>query len=341
MALRSQGSVLRFLSCFWVLCAIVAAPLSPAAANIPECSTDANSAGPQHPLHCRAFAADGSEIAWNDLVGRLATVPLILLGEVHDNADQHRIRAQMILALASRWGPQSRAALVLEHIAADQELALAAFRALDRNNRREPSDVFAALNWEKSGWPDAGLFRPLFAAALDLEWPILPGNAPKQEVRAVARGTLSALQPDESERLGLAQALPEVEQSSLLDELEASHCGLMPRSAFGGMADAQRYRDAHMARALADAAIIHGRAVLLAGNGHVRSDRGVPWHLKRAAPEKPFASILHLEVVDGKETIAGYMERDADGRAIADFVVLTPRASRPDPCVEMRRRFGR
>ena len=67
---------------------------------------------------------------------------------------------------------------------------------------------------------------------------------------------------------------------ALLTELEASHCGLMPKSAFGGMAVAQRFRDGNMASILADAAPGSGQVVLVAGNGHVRLDRGVPWYLK-------------------------------------------------------------
>lgn len=325
----------------WLLCAAAVVAISPAGARVPECGLTASATGLQHPLICRAFAADGSELAWTDLVGRLATVPHVLLGEVHDNADHHRIRAQMILALASRWGPQSRSAVVFEHIGIDQELALTAFRALDLNRRPEPAELFAALVWEKSGWPAEALFRPLFAAALDVEWPILPGNASKQDVRSVARGGLATLQPGERERLGLGVPLPAAGQSALLDELEASHCGLMPRTAFGGMADAQRYRDAQMARALVDAASVHGRSLLMAGNGHLHKERGVPWHLTRMAPDKSVLSVLHLEVVDGKDMAADYLARTTDDRPSADFMILTPRAPRPDPCVEMRKRFSR
>jgi uncharacterized iron-regulated protein len=321
---------------------LVAVVMAPAAgARVPECGSAPGPTGPEHPLACRAFATDGAEVDWSELVERLAAAPLVLLGEVHDNADHHQVRAQLILALAAQWAQQPRAALVLEHIGADQDLMLAAFRALDLRKRRDPSELFSALRWEKSGWPDARLFRSLFTAALDVEWPILPGNAPRQQVRAVARDGLGVLERDDIERLGLGEALPEPEQSALLDELEASHCGLMPRSAFGGMADAQRYRDAHMARVLADAAAAHGRAVLLAGNGHVRRDRGVPWHLRRIAPDKRAVSVLHLEVTDEKQAPREYVERGADGLPTADYVILAPRTVRADPCVEMRKRFGR
>jgi uncharacterized iron-regulated protein len=325
----------------WALLLAVAVTGSSAEARLPDCAPFAGAAGPKHPLACRAYAADGSEVEWGALVERLGKAPILLLGEVHDNADHHRIRAQLLLALAESWGNGSKAALIFEHIGADQEPALAALRAPERAASRDPSDVLAALDWEKSGWPSGRLFLPLFAAALDVDWPILPGNGPRQQASAITRDGLSALAREEMERLGLGEALPAPLQSALIDELEASHCGLVPRSTFATMADAQRYRDAHMARALADATATYGRALLLAGNGHVRSDRGVPWHLKRMAPDKPFVSVLLLEVEDAKAAPGDYVEKSPDGAPIADYVVLAPRSQRADPCVEMKMRSGR
>ena len=50
------------------------------------------------------------------------------------------------------------------------------------------------------------------------------------------------------------------------------------------MAAAQRYRDAHMADCPHRGSARHGSAILIAGNGHVRADRGVPWHIRQRAP---------------------------------------------------------
>lgn len=76
-----------------------------ALARVPDCIPANAQAGPpadEHPLLCRAFAADGSEIGWDDLIARLAANRIVLLGEVHDNPAHHRIRAQTILALAAK-----------------------------------------------------------------------------------------------------------------------------------------------------------------------------------------------------------------------------------------------
>jgi uncharacterized iron-regulated protein len=94
-----------------------------------------------------------------------------------------------------------------------------------------------------------------------------------------------------------------------------------------------------MAAALADAVKKYGSAILFAGNGHVRADRGVPWDLARIAPERKVLSVLLIEVRDGRTDAASYVDRDPQGKPAADFVVLTPRAERPDPCEAMRARF--
>jgi uncharacterized iron-regulated protein len=59
----------------------------------------------------------------------------------------------------------------------------------------------------------------------------------------------------------------------------------------------QRARDAMMADRLA-ATSGSGGGVLIAGNGHVRKDRGVPWYLARLRPGARSISVGLLEVRD-------------------------------------------
>ncbi|MGE0765894.1 MAG: ChaN family lipoprotein [Hyphomicrobiaceae bacterium] len=266
----------------------------------------------------------------------------VLLGEIHDNPSHHRIRSQILLAMAALRAKAKRGppALVLEHIRADQALAVAGFRAVDRVSRRATAEFFSAVDWKRSGWPDEGMFRPLIDAALDAEWPILHGNLAREAVRSVAKRGVSAVDPEEGQRLGLETHLPDAAQSGLLDELVASHCGLMPRTSLATMADAQRYRDAYMASRLVDAANTHHGAVLLAGNGHVRSDRGVPWHLNRLAPGKRTLVVIFAQAASDHADALAYVERGPNGSPLADYVVVTPRVERPDPCLAMKRRLS-
>jgi uncharacterized iron-regulated protein len=264
---------------------------------------------------------------------------IVLLGEVHDNPHHHAARGFLIDALES-----ARSALVLEHVRADQQGALDRF---EREHAARPeaaaaAELFRLLAWERSGWPAQEMFLPLLARAHGpRRLPLLAGDPPRDAVRAVARQGLAALPAGEVSRLGLERPLEPALHEALLAELEASHCGLVPRAAFAAMAEAQRYRDAHQAAVLAQAAGRRGSAVLLAGNGHVRADRGVPHHLRRGPTGRRIVAVLLLEVEEGVSEPAAYMPRDPAGGPAADLILLTPRIARNDPCVEMREQFGR
>ncbi len=268
------------------------------------------------------------------LVGTRTSPDVVLLGEVHDNPQHHQYRAA--------WFGQVQPSLVFEHIRADQQPALDAFEASRRaGHSATAADLFRLLEWDKSGWPDQKIYEPLFAAAIAAKLPILPGDPPRGKVREVARGGLAVLAPDDRARLKLDNPIPQPLTDALAAELKGSHCGLLPDSAIPGLALAQRYRDAHLADAVLKAAAQHGSAILIAGNGHVRTDRGVPWQIRQRAPEKKVVSVMLIEVEDGNTDPEAYVPRGPDGAPAADYIVFTPRAERPDPCEAMRKSHGR
>jgi uncharacterized iron-regulated protein len=265
----------------------------------------------------------------------------VLLGEVHDNPEHHRVRGDILWPrLDSLARPDAgKTAAVFEHIRPDQRPALETFYRKAARSRRlwRAPDLLRLLDWSNTGWPDAAMFYPLFDAALWAKMPILPGNAVRAEVRALARSGVAALPAEERVAAQAADALPKPLADALLAELEASHCGAMPAAAFAGMGLAQRYTDAVLARSLKDAAGEKGSAFLMAGNGHVRTDRGVPWHLRRLAPGRDVVAVMLLEVEDGKDDPKSYVPRDPSGDPAADYILFTPRQARPDPCEQFRR----
>lgn len=260
---------------------------------------------------------------------------LALLGEVHDNADHHRLRA-LLLDEMGRSASGVRPAAVFEHIRADQQSALDEFAAKPGG----AADLFSALDWGMSGWSEQTVFAPLVEGVIRGRLPIYAGDPPRAMIKKVAKEGEAALPGAERLRLRLDKPLPATSQDALLDDLEKSHCGLMPKTAFGKLAYAQRYRDASLADALLRAGKEHTSAILLAGNGHVRADRGVPWYIHARAPEKKVVAVLLLEVEEGKTKPEAYDLKGDDGQPIADFVIFTPRTERPDPCEDMKKRFG-
>jgi uncharacterized iron-regulated protein len=275
------------------------------------------------------------------IASTLAEGGIVVLGEVHDNPEHHRLRGAMISEAVQ--ATRAKPAIVFEHIRADQQSALD--RSL-QNARNKPAAGSAAqilrdLDIAGAGWPSDEVLAPLVAAALAAGLPIVPGDPPRDRVRAVARNGHADLDAETKNAWRLTLSLEPKLQDALLTELEASHCGLMPKSAFSTMAIAQRYRDAHLAAQLVKAADAHGTAILLAGNGHVRSDRGVPAVLRWMAPKRKVLSVTLAETIAGKPDVSAYVPRDPAGDPATDFVVLTPPYKREDPCKSMRDQFGK
>ncbi len=256
---------------------------------------------------------DGAPLSRMQALATLREANHVLLGEVHDNPLHHRERAALLAALAER-----RPTVVFEQFSRTSDTALEApvgsdFEAwLDRAG-------FDRKGW---AWP---LHRPLIDAALAARLPIRGGNLSRDEVRQVARQGAAAAPADLAS--ALAEPLPTAAAAVLDQALLDGHCGQLPAAAVPRMRDAQAARDAAMADALLRA-ISDGAAstVLIAGNGHVRRDHGVPLWLARRQPAAKVISV-------------GFLERDADGRlppgaerAIYDIVWLSARQPRPDPC---------
>jgi uncharacterized iron-regulated protein len=294
-------------------------------------------------------------------------VRFALVGERHDQPDHHALQARVVTDLVGRG---ARPAVAFEMIHAGQAEALAeatargdagaradAGGAGDTGERADAqtaagADVAAranaiasAVGWERSGWPDFALYRPIFEAALDAGLPIVAANAPPERVRAIARGTAD---PEAKALLARAAPLPAAGRAELAAEIQRGHCGHAPESMIGAMVDAQRVRDTAMAEALVAAAGARDgadeadpAAILIAGNGHVSRHSGVPLQLEALMPGARVASVALLEVQDGvAEPFApgADPERDLTG---FDYVVFTPRLDDDDPCVTYRRQLER
>lgn len=253
-----------------------------------------------------------------ELVARLAVADFVLLGEQHDNALHHRLQARLVRALQAAGTPTR--AVAFEMMGTDQQLAVAEYV------QRRPKDAAglgAALDWQASGWPAWDLYQPIAQAALDADGQIVAANLPRDDVRAVFEQGLGVLRTSVVERTGLVERLPAPLAASLRRELEAAHCGEVSSEMVEGMFRVQRARDAIMADRLA-AGSGTGGGILIAGAGHVRSDRGVPWYLRRLRPAARIASLAFLEAREG-------LELPGTGLPF-DFVWLTEATREEDPC---------
>ena len=265
-----------------------------------------------HPLAGKIWSSYTNNLtSIDDIVAAAEAADALLLGEKHDNARHHELQATLIKRLAVSRPP---AAVVWEMIEPGLDPVLAA-----ANSNAEA--LGGTLRWADTGWPPWAEYQPIADAAIGHRLTMYGAALPRSQVRALLDGTTSL------KDLG-ARPLDGDRHDALLDQLEASHCGAVPRSALSGMASVQTARDAALAQKTADAIARGEYPIVITGNGHARRDRGIPWHL----PRRTLLVVAFVEVQRDLENPALYL---APGTA--DFVWFTPRLDEKDPCERFRR----
>ncbi|TAN44966.1 MAG: hypothetical protein EPN26_16450 [Rhodospirillales bacterium] len=225
-------------------------------------------------------------ISQSEALERLAKAPVVLLGESHDNAGHHRLQAFVVAELAARG---QKRALAIEMIDRDRQGKVEDIQSL----RPAKADGFrTSLDWDKSGWPDFAIYAPVFQAGLDAGWPIRAANLPKSLMKGA--GKPGGLEAAEETLLGLHLSLPPGASEDLKQELIDGHCGLLPESSLPAMMRIQIARDGAMAQTLLENPPKDG-AVLIAGAGHVRTDRAVPFHIASLRPGLKVMSLAFRE----------------------------------------------
>jgi len=234
---------------------------------------------------------------------------VVLLGEVHDNADHHRVQTQAVAALRP-------AALVFEMLTEDQAARVTP------ELREDAAALATALGWAVSGWPDFGMYHPIFTAAPAAV--VFGGALPRDQVRRAFAEDAATAFGAEAARYGLDRPLDPEDQAAREALQQEAHCNALPDSMLPGMVEAQRLRDAALARAVERALVQTGGPVaVITGTGHVRRDHGIPAALAVAAPGLAVLAV-------------GQVEEDPGPGAPYDLWVISDPVDRPDPCATFR-----
>lgn len=288
-----------------------------------------------HTLVGKIYATKDAEfITPSQLVSRLAYLDYSLLGEIHDNPDHHRIQAWLIKNIV---GYDRRPAVVFEMIDKTQSTTLETYlqKVKARQQKRPAKNFGPALSWSKRGWPDWRIYQPIAEVAFRYNLAIAAANPPRKYIKGIMKKGLPFLTSEQRSTLKLSYFITPPLTKSMKEELSAAHCHLLPNSILAPMANAQRFKDATMAKNLISAGEEKG-AVMIVGSGHVRADRGIPHYLKKHIPDARIASLVIAEVKEKNKTIDSYVTKDIRGRATVDFIWLTPRHDRPDPCEQLK-----
>ncbi len=258
------------------------------------------------------------------LAGALSAQPLVLLGEVHDNAVQHAVRAQ---ALHRLFEAGARPALAFEQF--DRERQAALDRARAEHAALPPAEradrVIAAAGHPRTwNWD---FYRPYVALALAYDVPIVAANLSRAAAISVMRDGFDAVFDATTIAAYRLDALPQPFLRGHQRAVDEGHCRLLPAQMLPGMARAQIARDVALAQAIAPYAA--RGVVLLTGNGHARNDLGIPALL----PPELRARTVSIGLIE-----------QAPGAAAAasayDLAFLTPVQPRDDPCAPLRSRGG-
>lgn len=235
---------------------------------------------------------------------------VLLLGETHDNAEGHRMRAALLRErIEAGWRP----AIAMEQFDTDQQSALDAAMA----SCADADCVVGKVAPAKSSWTWP-YYTEVIALALQYKLPLRAANLSRADASKVVKGGFAAAVPEALVARYALATLPGPLLAAQETEVRDSHCGMLPESMVSPMAKAQIARDVVMAETMRTHAA--SGVVLIAGNGHVRGDIGVPYWLRRDG--------LQPRAVGFVEPGAG-MEGFDETRAIAAL-------QRPDACAQFK-----
>jgi len=236
---------------------------------------------------------------------------VLLLGEVHDNPDGHARRYAWLEArVDAGWRPTIAMEQFDRDRQADLDRALAECADAACVIRRAEPD---GQRWE---WP---LYAPVIELALARGLPLRAANLSRADAsRVVREGYRAALDDATIASFGLDRPLARDLADGQRRAIDEGHCHQLPASIAEGMVRAQVARDVWMAKVVVAEAGRGDGVVLLAGNGHVRRDLGVPRWLEGKAGARAFS--------------VGFVEEPAEG-TFDERVAIVPHP-RVDPCAK-------
>jgi uncharacterized iron-regulated protein len=227
---------------------------------------------------------------------------IVIIGEIHDDPRHHETQAEIIEMV----DPKS---VVFEMLTAEQA------GLITPDNITSP-DLGTVLDWAQSGWPDFTTYAPIFTA---LDSAVVVGAAASKVESAKARDGIIAAFGADADQFGLTLPLSKDEQATREQGMQDGHCGALPEAMLPWFVDQQRFRDASFSKAALDAlAAFGGPVVVITGNGHARTDWGMPVYLSAAAP--------HVKVLS-----IGQISESDEATPFNLWRITTP-VDRPDPC---------
>ena len=260
----------------------------------------------------RLFTAAGQPADYDQMLTELAEADVVLFGEQHNDALAHWLELQVAKDLQAKKPGQL--VLGLEMFERDVQPLVARYAA----------GALADTAFERQArpWPNYDTdYRPLLQFAREKRVPIVGTNAPRPFARAVAQGSLDALNKLPATDRALLAPLPLRVDFDLPGYKNMAAMFGGDGNAHGGGAQkiiqAQALKDATMAHFI-QASRQPGQT-LLHVNGSYHSDRhdGIVAYLRQYAPK---LRVRTLSVVTQEQL----QQLDKEQLGVADFVIVVP-----------------
>lgn len=288
------------------------------------------------PSPYRIYKPDGQPSTLDDIVGALARVEVVFIGESHDDPGAHALQRDLLQAAHARYGTDTatekrQVVLSLEMFERDTQLVLDEYLA-----GLIPESQFLACSRPWNNYQRD--YRPLVEFAKAHHLPVVAANPPRRYVNLVGREGRDALtrlsQPARAFLpplpYGMASADYEAKFRRLMAGMHgpAGGDGERPAPNLSRMLDAQSLWDAGMAHAIAETLAQVPRALVLHLNGRFHSEEGmgIPEHL--ASYRKGTRMLVVTVVADADDLETFDVARFGK---LGDFVVLStkPKPDKP------------
>ena len=262
----------------------------------------------------RLFAATGQPADYDAMLADLAGADVVLFGEIHNVSLAHWLELQVASDLLRRKGP-GKLVLGLEMFERDVQPLLDQYGA----------GILADSAFERQSrpWPNyATDYRPLLELAKSQRITLVATNAPQPFARAVARGSLKALDKLPTADRALLAPLPLVVDMTRpgYQKMAAMFGDGSPHGGSAGASpiiQAQALKDATMADAIRRN-VTPGQTLLhLNGSFHSDNYDGIAGYLKQYAPKLRVKTISLV-------TQTQLQAVDKENQAVADYVIVVP-----------------
>jgi uncharacterized iron-regulated protein len=214
--------------------------------------------------------ADHSTIGFDRLIGDLRQVRLVFMGEIHDDAGDHRAQLRVIRGLDQAG---VKVAIGLEMFRSDSQSALDRWVA----GKMGVASFLKIFNDNWSLWP---VYGPIFLYARHRHIPMIGLNIPREISEQVAMGGFTSLSPKQLARLPVVSCNVDEHYKRFIRRALDLHD--LNQKAFTHFCEAQMLWDGVMARGLLVYLAKHPATtvVVLAGAGHAWR-YGIPTRVHR------------------------------------------------------------